>query len=171
VGLSGGGLVLVRESAEDLFSADPVVGEVDRLRRPGVSLTRCELAEGTVRPGGVVMQQVLGQHLAQVVLIDDQQPAGKLPAQGTDDPFADGVRSWCLRRAGQNPDAARQEDGVEAGGELAGAVPDQEFDSSRARAGSIRKLRAAWAVHARSGFAVIPARQARRVPCSMTISG
>ena len=47
----------------------------------------------------------------------------------------DGVRFGCLRRAGQNRDAARQEDGVEPGGELAGAVPDQEFDSSRARAG------------------------------------
>ena len=85
--MSGGDLVLVRESAEDLFSADPVFGEVGRLRRPGVSLTRCELAEGTVRPGGVVVQQVLGQHLSQVVLIDDQQPTEKLPAQGS-------FRSW-----------------------------------------------------------------------------
>ena len=31
--------VLVRESAEDLFPADPVLGEVDH-RRPGVSLSR-----------------------------------------------------------------------------------------------------------------------------------
>jgi hypothetical protein len=30
VELSGGDLVLVDESAEDLFSADPVLGEVDR---------------------------------------------------------------------------------------------------------------------------------------------
>src|SRR6266542_1497348 len=57
-GLSGGDLVLVRESAEDLFSADPVLGEVDRLRRPGVSLSGCELADGAVRPGGVVVPQV-----------------------------------------------------------------------------------------------------------------
>ena len=53
-------LVLVRESAEDLFPADPVIGEVDWLQRPGVNLSRRELAEGTVRPGCVVMQQVLG---------------------------------------------------------------------------------------------------------------
>jgi hypothetical protein len=52
-GLSHGDLVLVRESAEDLFPADPVLGEVD-LQRPGVSLSRGELAEGAVRPGGVV---------------------------------------------------------------------------------------------------------------------
>ena len=44
--MSGSDLVLVRESAEDLFPADPVLGEVDWLRRPGVSLSRRELAEG-----------------------------------------------------------------------------------------------------------------------------
>jgi hypothetical protein len=49
-GASGGDLVLVRESAEDLFSADPVLSEVD-LRWPGVSLSGCELAEGTVGAG------------------------------------------------------------------------------------------------------------------------
>ena len=86
--LSGGDLVLVCESAEDLFPSDPVLGQVD-LRWPGVSLSRGELAEGTVRPGCVVVQQVLSQHLAQVVLINDQQPVEDLPAQGTDHPFAD----------------------------------------------------------------------------------
>ena len=78
-------LVLVCESAEDLFSADPVLGEVD-LRWPGVGLSGCELAEGTVRPGCVVVPQVFGQYPAQMVLIDDQQPVEELPAQGTDDP-------------------------------------------------------------------------------------
>jgi hypothetical protein len=45
--MSGGDLVLVHESAEDLFPADPVVGEVD-LRWRGASLSRCELAEAFV---------------------------------------------------------------------------------------------------------------------------
>jgi hypothetical protein len=49
--LAGGDLVLVSETAEDLSSADPVIGEVDQLRWPGVSLSRRELAKGTVRPG------------------------------------------------------------------------------------------------------------------------
>ena len=64
--MSGGDLVLVCESAEDLFSADPVLGEVD-LRWPGVSLSGCELAEGAVRPGGAVMPEVFGQYLAQAL--------------------------------------------------------------------------------------------------------
>ena len=92
VALSGGDLVLVDEPAKDLFSADPVLGEVDP-RWPGGSLSRRELAKGTVRPGCVVMQQVLSQHPAQVVLINEQQPVEKFPAEGADHPLADRVRS------------------------------------------------------------------------------
>ena len=88
--MSGDDLVLVCKSAEDLFSADPVLGEID-LRWSAAGLSRCKLAKGTVRPGGVVVRKVLRQHLAQVVLIDDQQPVEDLAAQGTDDPFADRV--------------------------------------------------------------------------------
>jgi hypothetical protein len=39
-GASGGDLVLVRESAEDSFPPDPVLGEVDRFGRTSVSLSR-----------------------------------------------------------------------------------------------------------------------------------
>jgi hypothetical protein len=110
-----------------MFAADPVLGEVD-LQRPGGSSSRGELAEGAMRPGGVVVHHVLGQHPSQVVLIDDQQPVEQLPAQGADHPFADRVRSRRLRRAGQNPDALRREHGVEGVSELAGAIPDQKLD-------------------------------------------
>ena len=79
------------ESAEDLLPADPVLGEVDRFGRPGTGLGRSELAEAAVRPGCVVVLQVFGQHLAQVVLIDDQHPVEELPPQGADDPLADRV--------------------------------------------------------------------------------
>jgi hypothetical protein len=52
----------------DLFSADPVLGEVD-IRWLGASLSRCQLAEGLVWPGGVVMPQILGQHRGGLVRI------------------------------------------------------------------------------------------------------
>ena len=113
---------------------DPVVGEVDRFGWPGAGLGWGELAEGTVRPGGVVMLQVLSQRPAQMVLIDDQQLAGELPPKGPDHPFADRVRSGRLRRAAENPDSFRREHGVEGTGELARAVPDQELDRGRALA-------------------------------------
>jgi hypothetical protein len=64
--MSGGDLVLVCESAEDLLPADPVLGKVD-MRWPGAGLSRGELAEGTARSGCVVVAQVLGQHLAQMI--------------------------------------------------------------------------------------------------------
>jgi hypothetical protein len=85
-GQSSSDVVLVGESAEDLLPADPVLSDVDRFEPPGIGLGRGELAEGTVRPGGVVVLQVLGQHPSQVVLIDDQQPVQEFPAQGADDP-------------------------------------------------------------------------------------
>src|SRR5438105_116027 len=72
LGLSCGDLILAREPAEDLLSADPMPGEVD-LGWPGVSLSGCKLAEGAVRPGCVVVLKVFGQHVMQVVLVDDQQ--------------------------------------------------------------------------------------------------
>jgi hypothetical protein len=50
-----------------------MLGEVDWIRRVAVDLSWHELAEGS-GGGHVVMPQVLGQDLAQVVLIDDQQP-------------------------------------------------------------------------------------------------
>ncbi len=124
---SGGDVVLAGESAEDLLPADPVLGEVDCFRRVGVGLSWGELAEGTVRPGIVIVQQVFGQHPSQVVLADDQHPVQKLPAQGADHPFADRVRSGCLRRAGQDPDALGEERSVERAGELARSIPDQEL--------------------------------------------
>ena len=50
-----------------------------------------ELSEGAVRPGCVVVLQVLGQRSSQMVLIDDQQLVEELPSQGADHPFADRV--------------------------------------------------------------------------------
>ena len=54
-GQSGSDVVLVGESVEDLLPVDPVLGEVDRFGPLGIDSGRGELAEGTVRPGSVVM--------------------------------------------------------------------------------------------------------------------
>jgi hypothetical protein len=51
-----------------------------------------QLAQGAVRPGGVVVRQALGQFLARVALADDQQRAGDFAPPGRGDRFADGVR-------------------------------------------------------------------------------
>jgi hypothetical protein len=80
------------------------------------------------------MPQILGQHLTQVVLVDDQQPVEQPPAQGTYHPFADSVRSGRLRRTGENPDCLCREHGVEGVSELVRAIPDQELHAFRATA-------------------------------------
>jgi hypothetical protein len=77
-----------------------------------VCLSRWELAEGTVRPGSVVVQQVFGQHLAQVVLVDVQkcrsvvppfpgQPPPDLRCTGRGNPQASGEFDPCPRRGGR----------------------------------------------------------------------
>jgi hypothetical protein len=71
------------------------------------------------------MQQVLGQHLAQVARTDDQQPIEQFPAQVGDHRVAYGVRSGGLRRAGENLDRFCLEDGIEGTGQLACTIPDQ----------------------------------------------
>ena len=81
------------EGAPQGASASPLLANVYLhyvfdLRWPGVSLSGCELAEGTVGPGGVVVQQVFGQHPAQMVLTDDQHPVQELPSQGADHPLS-----------------------------------------------------------------------------------
>src|SRR5207244_10404882 len=113
--------------------------------------------------------QVLGQRLAQMVVIDDQQPVEEFPAQGADDPLADRVRSGRLRRAAENPDSFRREHGVEGASELARAIPDQELDRGRALPEVHQDVAGRWVVQEPSGCAVMPARWTRRVPCSMTI--
>src|ERR1039457_1941234 len=115
-----GGQVLAGKAAEDLFSADLVPGQVD-LRRRGVRLRGWELVKGAVRPGGVVVLQVLGQDLAQVALVEDEQPAGDLAAQGAGHALADRIRLWRLRRAEKDPDTCGGENGVEKLRELGGA--------------------------------------------------
>ena len=155
--MSGGDLVLVRESAGDLFPADPVLSEID-LRWPGVSLSRCELAEGTVRPAGVVVQQVLGQHPAQMMLIDDQQPVQDLPAQGamigSQIAFALGACGGLARILMPSAVNTASKESVN--------WPPRSVSRNLTEAArcprSIRTLRAACVVHAASGLAVMPAR-------------
>ena len=96
------------------------------LRWRGARLSGWELVKGAVWPGGVVVLQVPGQDLAQVALVEDEQPAGDFAAQGGDHRLADRIRLGRLRRAEEDPDTCGGEDGAGGLRELAGAVTDQE---------------------------------------------
>ncbi len=76
-GQSGSDVVLVGESAENLSAVDPVLGEVDCLWWLSLGLSWCELAEGAVRPGSVIVPQVFGRRPSQVVLMDERKAPGR----------------------------------------------------------------------------------------------
>ena len=118
-----------------LLSADPVLSGAGR-RWPGVRVSRGQPAQGAVRPGCVVVEQVFRQYPAQVILAGDQQPAGELAAQGAGHRCAGGVPCGRVRRAADNPAAGRGDDGAAGVYELPGAIPDQELDTSSALAGA-----------------------------------
>jgi hypothetical protein len=146
----------VGESAGDLFPADRVLSEVDRLRWLGVGLSRCELAEGTVRPGGVVMRQVFGQHPAQLVLIDDQQPAEssrrRVPMTRSQIAFALGACGGLARIL--IPSAWNTASKAPVNWPARSLIRNLTEAARCPR--SIRTLRAACVVHAASGLAVRP---------------
>ena len=124
----------------------------------GCQLDLVRAGRGHGAAAGVVVPQVLGQHLAQVVLVDNQQPAGELSAQGADESFAYGVISGCLRRVGENPDPFRGEHGVEGAGELGARSLIRNLTGAARWPRSIGRLRAACLVQALSGLAVMSAR-------------
>ena len=76
----------------------------------------------------VIVGRVPREHGPQVRLVDDEQVVQALLPEGADDALRDGVG---IRRPGRRPDdseAFRGEDRIEAGRELAVAIPDEEAE-------------------------------------------
>ena len=116
------GVVFVDESAEDGVAVDGrdvrFVG--DRLRSG-----RAELLSA-VWPLGVVVLDVLGHDRCQVTPAEDEHAVGEFGSDGADEPFRVAVRLRAPRRNLHDFDSGVGEDGVERGGELAGAVTHQD---------------------------------------------
>jgi hypothetical protein len=127
--LSGGDVVLVDEAAEDLFSADPVLGEVDLLW-PDVRLSRRQLREGAVRPGCVVVGQysvsTWRRWCSLMMSIRSSSSRRSVPIIRSQTAF----RPRRPRRASENPDTRRCEHGVKGISELSRTIPDQELGTS-----------------------------------------
>ncbi|WP_214407778.1 hypothetical protein [Pseudonocardia lacus] len=56
----------------------------------------------------------------------DQHPVGEFGADRQHEAFGEAIRSWATGQDLDHSDASGGEDGVERGGELAGAVEDEE---------------------------------------------
>src|SRR4029453_7289954 len=120
--VSGCAFVLVDQSSQYRSASDPVVVTV----RGGVMGARRDKLQCSVRPAAVVVGAVLGEDGPQVAFAEDQDAVSELGSNGQDEAFGEAVRSRTARWDLHGVDAGVGEDGVERGGELAGAVADEE---------------------------------------------
>src|SRR6266545_2429636 len=83
----------------------------------------CKSAVGAL---AVVVQRVNPQDVLEVAAADDQEPVEAFRSDGADEPLREGVRLRRLHRRVDHPNSFAAEDLVEARGELAVAIMDQE---------------------------------------------
>src|SRR5215203_741403 len=77
-------------------------------------------------PAAVVVGGVPGEDGPQVVSAEDEDAVGEFGSGGADEAFGEAVRSRTSRWDLHRMDALTSQDSVERGGELAGAVADEE---------------------------------------------
>jgi hypothetical protein len=88
------------------------------------------LAEGAVRPVGVVVALVLAQYGSGMLLVDYQHAVEEFTANATDEAFGDRVGPRGLHGRPDDADVDRGEDGVERRGELRVPIPDEESEAA-----------------------------------------
>jgi hypothetical protein len=76
----------------------------------------------------VEMVLILGENLAQMRRVDDQDPVEDLTTYATDPALHDRVHARCLRRGEHDPYAFGAEHFIEQPGELAVPVANQELE-------------------------------------------
>jgi hypothetical protein len=128
------------------------------------------LAEGPVRPVGVVVVDILAEDVVEMSPAGDEGAVGALAPRAGDPALADRVRSRRPDRRGDDPHAGRDKDRVEGLGVLGVPVSDQELQAVGRLPRSMSVFRACCTVQAAVGWAVTPARWTRRRWCSMTNS-
>src|SRR5262245_22751295 len=77
-------------------------------------------------PPPVVLSAIAGEHGPQVPFTEDQDAVGEFGSDGQDESFGKAVRARTLRRDLDGVDPGAGQDAVEGGGELAGAVAEEE---------------------------------------------
>src|ERR1035437_10612309 len=121
--------ILVDQAAEQVASSDADVVAWGREMGAAVGWL---LAEGPVRPVGVVVVDVFAEGVVQMSPAGDEDAVGALAPGGGGPPFADRVRPRRLHGRGVDLHADRGEDGVERVGVLGIPVPDQELQAAGA---------------------------------------
>ena len=97
------------------------------------------LAEPLVRPGLIVVADVLGHDALEVPVVEHQDVVEALATQRTEKAFADGVHVRRAHRRADHPDAGGAGQRIEGGPELVVAVANQE-PWRRTQGGRVAKL-------------------------------
>jgi hypothetical protein len=124
------------------------------------------LAERPVRAMNVIVLDVLTQDQPQVPLAGDQHPVQALAPGAGNPPLRDRIRPGRSDMRLDNPPTAVNT-ASKAAANLVSRSRIRNLKSSAWPSRVIRRLRACWVTHSPVGWAVIPARCTRRVPCSM----
>src|ERR1039457_5241427 len=103
--------ILVDQATEPVASSD---ADVVLRRRGGDLAVGWSLAEGPVRPVGVVVIDVFAEGVVEMSPAGDEDAVGALAAGAGDPALADGVRARCLDRRLDNLHAGCGEDSVKA---------------------------------------------------------
>lgn len=114
--------ILVEETAEPVASSDADILVGDRGVGPAVGWS---LAEGPVRPVGVVVIDVFAEDVVEMAPAGDGDAIGALTPDAGDPALTDGVRARCLDRRLDNSHASRGEDCVKAVGVPGIPVPGE----------------------------------------------
>jgi hypothetical protein len=116
----------MEEAAKPVASSDADVVVGGRGVGPAVGWL---LAEGSMRPMGVVVIDVLAEGVVEMPAAGDKDAVSALTPRAGDPPLADRVGPRRLDRRGDDPRAGRGEDGVERVGVLGIPVSDQELQA------------------------------------------
>jgi hypothetical protein len=111
----------------------------------------------------ILLVLAFAEHCRGVPLVDDQDTVEEFAAKGADEAFGDRVSSWCPRRCLDDAGVDGGEDGVERGGELGVAVPDEEPEPRTGVVELHEQVAGLLGQQAPVGWAVTPRMCTRRV--------
>jgi hypothetical protein len=76
------------------------------------------------------VREVLGENVLEVPVPENEEAVQALSPDRPHETFGEGVRTWCLDRGLDDPEAFSAEHLIEAGAELRVSVPDKELGCS-----------------------------------------
>ena len=166
VAASGGTLVLMDYAAENI-ATDYLAVDGGRGRGAGEWLVEMETA---MRPGFVVMAEVLGEQRLEMSSRHDEEVIEALLADGPHEPLGESVRPRRGDRGSQGLSPDGGEHGVEDRGELGVAVADEEAEVTPGVLEVRRKVAGNLVTQGPLGLEVTPNRCTRRRSISITKS-